>query len=208
MAMAKKQPLGLTIMCLCFGTTLLSLAIHWRITNQGQFDAPAAALSKSQPTISGIKANNSQVSIPRKTASKNWPFLTPPSPQIKVVVSLSDRRTYIYQNQEVIASYPVAIGKKDWETPTGSFRVTHMEEYPIWRHPITNQVFSPGADSPLGERWIGFWSDGRNEIGFHGTPDTHLLGSAISHGCLRMRNEDVRLFYEQVKIGTPIYIEE
>lgn len=126
----------------------------------------------------------------------------------QVVVDLSDRRTYVYAGDEVIASYPIAVGKKGWETPTGSFQVIHMRHYPIWRHPITGKVFQAGTDSPLGDRWIGFWSDGRNEIGFHGTPDIDLVGTAVSHGCLRMRNSDVRLLYEQVSIGTKVLVRE
>ncbi|WP_442937059.1 L,D-transpeptidase [Nostoc sp.] len=126
----------------------------------------------------------------------------------QVVVDLSDRRTYVYAGDEVIASYPIAVGKKGWETPTGSFQVIHMRHYPIWRHPITGKVFKAGTDSPLGDRWIGFWSDGRNEIGFHGTPDIDLVGTAVSHGCLRMRNSDVRLLYEQVSLGTTVLVRE
>ena len=126
----------------------------------------------------------------------------------QVVVDLSDRRTYVYAGNEVIASYPIAIGKKGWETPTGSFEVIHMRHYPIWRHPITGKVFKAGTDSPLGDRWIGFWSDGRNEIGFHGTPEIDLVGTAVSHGCLRMRNSDVRLLYEQVSLGTTVLVRE
>ncbi len=126
----------------------------------------------------------------------------------QVVVDLSDRRTYVYAGDEVIASYPIAVGKKGWETPTGSFQVIHMRHYPIWRHPITGKVFEAGTDSPLGDRWIGFWSDGRNEIGFHGTPDVDLVGTAVSHGCLRMRNSDVRLLYEQVSLGTTVLVRD
>ncbi|WP_442947875.1 L,D-transpeptidase [Nostoc sp.] len=126
----------------------------------------------------------------------------------QVVVDLSDRRTYVYAGDEVIASYPIAVGKKGWETPTGSFQVIHMRHYPIWRHPITGKVFEAGTDSPLGDRWIGFWSDGRNEIGFHGTPDIDLVGTAVSHGCLRMRNSDVRLLYEQVSLGTTVLVRD
>ncbi len=62
--------------------------------------------------------------------------------------------------------------------------------------------------SPLGERWIGFWSDGHNEIGFHGTPDSDLVGSPVSHGCLRMRNPDVRLLYEQISLGVPVKVQK
>lgn len=128
--------------------------------------------------------------------------------KMQVVVDLSDRRTYVYAGDEVIASYPIAVGKKGWETPTGSFQVIHMRHYPIWRHPITGKVFEAGTDSPLGDRWIGFWSDGRNEIGFHGTPEIDLVGTAVSHGCLRMRNSDVRLLYEQVSLGTTVLVRD
>jgi lipoprotein-anchoring transpeptidase ErfK/SrfK len=84
----------------------------------------------------------------------------------------------------------------------------HKEHDPIWRHPITGAVFEGGSNSPLGDRWIGFWSDGRNELGFHGTPNVDLLGAAVSHGCLRMRNSDVRMLYSQVNIGTQVLVRE
>jgi len=220
--MVKNQSVARIFMFLCFGTAILSLAVHWRISrSQGQFDevASAAASPQSmadspskraiQPT--GHQSGSIQLS-PRMRSlflgrRRNSPALSSAkSSQTEVVVNLSDRRTYVYKAGEVIASYPIAVGKKGWETPTGSFRVTDMEEYPMWQHPITNKIFPSGADSPLGARWIGFWSDGRNVIGFHGTPDTHLLGYAISHGCIRMRNDDVRLLYEQVNIGTLVSV--
>ncbi|MBW4558689.1 MAG: L,D-transpeptidase [Trichormus sp. ATA11-4-KO1] len=250
MAMIRNESVARIVMFLCFGTALLSLAVHWRIkATQGQFEQPATAAGKrpeeiygvlgetalgastpageftpqkaarrtALPTFSGIvsqiPAGSTELSqkmrsvFPRQ--AENSKALTQQKlTKTEVVVNLSDRRTYVYMGDEVIASYPIAVGKKGWETPTGSFRVTHMQHDPIWRHPITGKVFPSGADSPLGERWIGFWSDGRNEIGFHGTPDTHLLGAAISHGCLRMRNDDVRLLYEQVKVGTLVTVRD
>ncbi|MCZ2202170.1 L,D-transpeptidase [Cylindrospermopsis raciborskii] len=126
--------------------------------------------------------------------------------QTDVVVDLSDRRVYVYRYDQVMASYPIAVGKKGWETPTGTFKVIHKEHHPIWKHPITGKIFEAGTDSPLGDRWIGFWSDGKNEIGFHGTPNKDLIGGAVSHGCLRMRNPDVRMLYEQVDLGTPVSV--
>jgi lipoprotein-anchoring transpeptidase ErfK/SrfK len=128
------------------------------------------------------------------------------SKESRLVVDLSERRVYVYRMGEVIASYPTGIGKKGWETPTGSFQVFHMQHDPVWRHPITGKVFPPGEDSPLGDRWIGFMSDRDGEIGFHGTPDDALVGSPVSHGCLRMRNPDVRMLYKQIKIGTSVEV--
>ncbi len=184
--------------------------------------ALGASLPESPPKLSAIKPH-----INRETRSKNVanvtdspkklrvvmaePVVSSPtnalkSDQTQLIVDLGDRRVYVYRHQEVIASYPIAVGKRGWETPTGNFQVMHMEHHPIWRHPITGKVFQAGTDSPLGDRWIGFWSDGRNEIGFHGTPDIDLVGTAVSHGCLRMRNADVKLLYQQIGLGTPVFV--
>lgn len=65
----------------------------------------------------------------------------------------------------------------------------------------------PGPDNPLGERWIAFWTDGTNVIGFHGTPNRDSVGRAASHGCVRMYNEDVRELYDIVSTGTPVTVE-
>lgn len=125
----------------------------------------------------------------------------------RLVLSLKERKVYAYQDDQVIASYPVAIGKKGWETPSGNFEVIQMVENPQWKNPWNGQVSAPGANSPLGLRWIGFWTDGKNYIGFHGTPGEHVMGQAVSHGCVRMRNQDVTALYELVKMGIPVIVQ-
>lgn len=120
---------------------------------------------------------------------------------------LSDRRVYVFQGETVIKSYPVAIGRKGWETPIGEFSVKAQVRDPGWTNPLTNEVMGPGPDNPLGDRWIAFWTDGTNVIGFHGTPNRDSIGKAASHGCVRMYNEDVRELFELVSIGTPVIVE-
>lgn len=136
-------------------------------------------------------------------------FLPPnPYPQgIYLILRLSDRRVYVYHSGKLQASYPVAIGKQGWETPVGKFRVRQMVVDPAWQHPWTGEVIPPGDNNPLGRRWIGFWTDGKDDIGFHGTPREELVGQAVSHGCVRMRNEDVLALFKQVRIGTPVVVE-
>jgi lipoprotein-anchoring transpeptidase ErfK/SrfK len=65
-----------------------------------------------------------------------------------------------------------------------------MLKQPTWIHPFTGETV-PGStpENPLGTRWIGFWTDGENSIGFHGTPNPESVGKAVSHGCVRMYNE-------------------
>ena len=123
-----------------------------------------------------------------------------------LVISLSDRQVHLYENEELKTSYPIAVGKEGWETPTGQFNVLQMLKDPYWEHPWTGEVIPPGEDNPLGNRWIGFWTDGTNFIGFHGTPNEELVGQAVSHGCIRMKNDDVMALFEQVNIGTTVIV--
>ena len=125
----------------------------------------------------------------------------------QLVLKLSDRRVYVYRGNELATSYPVAIGKAGWETPVGSYKVIEMQRDPIWQHPWTGKLIPPGAENPLGARWIGFWTDGKNFIGFHGTPQEKLIGKAVSHGCVRMRNQDILALYAQVEVGTAVIVE-
>ena len=124
-----------------------------------------------------------------------------------VVLKLRQRRVYVYQGDRVLASYPVAIGRSDTPTPTGEFQVFQMIENPRWQNPWTGEVRSPGADSALGLRWIGFTRMPNGIIGFHGTPTLSSIGRAASNGCVRMRNEDVIALFNQVEMGTRVVVE-
>jgi L,D-transpeptidase ErfK/SrfK len=135
-------------------------------------------------------------------------FLPTPSERLTLLVlKLSERRLYGYQGDRQAVSYPVAIGRENWETPTGNFTVLQRQQHPTWQHPFTGELVPPGPDNPLGARWIGFWTDGNNAIGFHGTPDEHLIGQAVSHGCVRMRNADVVELYERIRVGTRVVVQ-
>lgn len=125
----------------------------------------------------------------------------------RLVIKLSERRVYLYQAAQVLNSYPIAIGKAGWETPTGNFEVLQKLQDPAWEHPWTGEVIPPGPNNPLGDRWIGFWTNGTNYIGFHGTTAEELVGQAVSHGCIRMLNKDVRDLFEKVAIGTPVIVQ-
>ena len=112
-----------------------------------------------------------------------------------------------------VESFPVAIGRAQYPTPTGHFRVTEKLVDPDfvqfdWEHPdrVTGRI-GPGPKNPLGPRWIGFTHVQGWGIGFHGTPNPELLGRAVSHGCVRMRNQDVLELFGRVDIGTPVIVE-
>ena len=134
------------------------------------------------------------------------PTTTVTRTETRLLLNLKKRRVFVYQGQKIIASYPVAIGRRGWETPTGQFRVIQMVREPVWEHPFTGQLVPSGKNNPLGARWIGFWTDGANFIGFHGTPQENLIGRAVSHGCVRMRDRDIKALFEKVKIGTSVIV--
>jgi L,D-transpeptidase ErfK/SrfK len=132
-----------------------------------------------------------------------------PAPQadnLRLVLKRSQRRVFVYKNDKVINSYPVAVGKPGWETPLGEFKVLTMELNPIFKSFKSGRVIPPGPDNPLGVRWIGIWTDGATQLGFHGTNEPELIGQAVSHGCIRMMNKDVVKLYAQVKNGTPVQV--
>lgn len=171
-----------------------------------------AVWGSAQPQPLSLPERNSAISIapnatPRVIDDPSL-FLPPASPRVSLLVlKLSERRLYAYEGDREIASYPVAVGRHEWETPTGQFTVFQRIQQPAWEHPLTGEVVPPGPDNPLGDRWIGFWTDGTNSIGFHGTPDEHLIGQAVSHGCVRMRNADVIELYEKVRLGTRVLVQ-
>jgi lipoprotein-anchoring transpeptidase ErfK/SrfK len=124
-----------------------------------------------------------------------------------IQIDLSDRRLTLYQNTTPLQVYPVAVGREGWTTPTGSFQVMQMYENPDWMNPLTGGVIAGGDPSnPLGQYWIGFWTDGNNWIGLHGTPDPSSIGQAISHGCVRLHNHHIQEIFHLVQVGTQVIV--
>jgi len=131
-------------------------------------------------------------------------------------LKLSEFKVYLYEQEgKTPESYLVAIGRKPWETPEGKFAVNQMIKNPDWMVVDFNNPdkamkgrVPPGPNNPLGLRWISFASAHGWEVGFHGTAKEQALGHAVSHGCVRMRNDDVVKVYEKVKLGTPVIVSQ
>ncbi len=155
------------------------------------------------------------------TRSAAWPLAddADDARSIYLVLRLGERRLHVMEGDDRdetgrrLASFPVAVGRPEYATPTGRFRVVEKIEDPDfvqfdWNDPshVVGRL-EPGPDNPLGARWIGFTAAYGWTIGFHGTPQPELLGQAVSHGCVRMRNSDVLQLYRRVEIGTPVIVE-
>ncbi len=116
----------------------------------------------------------------------------------------------LWKDLEPVNKYPVAVGQPAYPTPTGLFTIQDKQVDPVWSVPnsdwageLAGTVVAGGTDAnPLKARWMGI-TDG---AGIHGTSEVDSLGSAASHGCVRMAVPDVEALYDQVPVGTPIYI--
>ncbi|MEO1590361.1 MAG: L,D-transpeptidase [Cyanobacteria bacterium J06632_22] len=124
----------------------------------------------------------------------------------RVVVNLTTRKVELYEQTTLIKAYDAAIGQDEWQTPTGNFTVLQMQQNPAWEHPITGEVIETGPENPLGTHWIGFWQQDNIQIGLHGTNQAELIGQAVSHGCVRMHNEDIRDLYRYLTVGISVEV--
>ncbi len=123
-----------------------------------------------------------------------------------------DRASYtlrLWEDLELSKTYTVAVGQVGLETPAGLYHIQDKQVDPYWHVPesdwagsLAGQVIPPGPSNPLKARWMGIFSG----AGIHGTDATYSLGTAASHGCVRMSIPDVMELYDQVDVGTPIYI--
>jgi len=192
-------------------TTVIPLLIEQRQASASN----ATNIQATAPTEVFPKVKFPGVEIPELPPLEERERISPPEEEspaettqvTRLVIKLSERRVYAYRGDLPLTSYPIAVGKDGWETPLGAFQVLQMLRDPAWEHPWTGEVVPPGPNNPLGDRWIGFWTDGKNYIGFHGTTAEELVGQAVSHGCIRMLNKDVRALFEKVAIGTPVIVQ-
>ncbi len=123
-----------------------------------------------------------------------------------------DRSTYtlrFWRDLKLAKTYTVAVGQEGLETPEGMYAIQEKEENPTWHVPesdwagsLAGQDIPPGPSNPIKARWMGIYEG----AGIHGTEETYSLGTAASHGCVRMAIPDVEELYDMVEVGTPIYI--
>jgi lipoprotein-anchoring transpeptidase ErfK/SrfK len=129
------------------------------------------------------------------------------------VLLVADRSSFqlrLYKDLELQKQYIVAVGALGFDTPAGLYHIQNKAVNPAWSVPnsdwagdLAGTVVPGGVpENPLKARWLGIY-DG---AGIHGTDQTYSLGTAASHGCIRMAIPDVIELYDQVPVGAPIYI--
>ncbi|HXT73419.1 MAG TPA: L,D-transpeptidase [Candidatus Angelobacter sp.] len=114
----------------------------------------------------------------------------------RIVVSIPDRTLAVVENGRVVLKFRVSVGAPESPSPAGEFRVINRVTDPVYYHP--GDVIPAGPDNPVGPRWIGLNIKG---YGIHGTNEPRLIGRDVSHGCIRLRNRDVKELFARVRVG-------
>lgn len=107
---------------------------------------------------------------------------------IKILIVKDRLKLYVYKDNVLIKTYPVALGKKSTPTPVGNAK-------------IINRAPNPGG--PYGVMWLGLSIP---HIGIHGTNNPSSIGTYVSNGCIRMYNKDVLELSKLAPIGTEVTI--
>lgn len=124
-----------------------------------------------------------------------------------------DRGTFklrLFSHLKLSKTYGVAVGMAGLSTPAGRYSIQDKQVDPAWHVPnsawagsLAGSTIPGGApNNPLKARWMGL----AGGVGIHGTAEDWSIGSAASHGCIRMHVSDVKDLFRRVTVGTPVMI--
>jgi L,D-transpeptidase ErfK/SrfK len=147
-------------------------------------------------------------------------FILPPGPRKGLVLNLAEYRMYYFPEPQqgkpaYVYTYPMSIGRMDWETPLGKTKIVAMAKDPAWYPPQSvrdehaaegdplPRVVPPGPENPLGTRALRLGLPGYL---IHGTNRPAGVGMRVSHGCVRMFPEDIEFLFEHIRVSTPVRI--
>jgi lipoprotein-anchoring transpeptidase ErfK/SrfK len=125
-----------------------------------------------------------------------------------VVIHRGVNKLYLYNGARLRHVFGVATGQSVYPTPLGRFQVIVKWKNPWWYPPASpwargEKPVPPGPGNPLGTRWMGISSPG---VGIHGTNNESSIGYSVSHGCIRMHVRDAEWLFNNIDIGTTVYI--
>jgi lipoprotein-anchoring transpeptidase ErfK/SrfK len=127
-----------------------------------------------------------------------------------IVVNRGQYRLRLFKNLKETQTFGIAVGQVGLETPAGQYTIANKAINPAWHVPnspwagdLAGKVIAGDDPSnPIKARWLGIY-DG---VGIHGTADDASIGHNASHGCIRMHIPDVEKLYDEVPVGSAVYI--
>jgi L,D-transpeptidase ErfK/SrfK len=147
-------------------------------------------------------------------------YVLPPGPRRGVILNIAEYRMYYFPEPEgdelgVVMTYPMSIGRMDWETPLGRTKIISKVRNPAWYVPASvraehaadgdplPRIVPAGPNNPLGAHAMRLGLPGYL---IHGTNRPAGVGMRVSHGCIRMLPEDIGFLFEEVDVNTPVRI--
>jgi len=132
---------------------------------------------------------------------------------VSVKIDIKTNMLGVFENEKLIAAYPVTIGSAHTASPIGDWKVRGIAKLPRFRYDKKMlehgersgnfYMLPPGPRNPVGVMWIALNKKG---IGIHGTDDPGSIGRAVSHGCIRLSNWDVVRLATKIKQGDNVSI--
>jgi lipoprotein-anchoring transpeptidase ErfK/SrfK len=194
---------------------------HGRPVNQAQPGAPQHYVSGQQPYVPGQPMYGQpphvrHASLPPQRLAMDPRYLKQvvdyhgSEPPGTVVVSTGDKFLYLVQEDGKAVRYGIGVGREGF-TWRGTEQISAKREWPDWRppkemlerRPELPRYMEGGPDNPLGARALYL---GSTLYRIHGSNEPWTIGTQVSSGCIRMRNEDVIDLYERVKLGTKVVV--
>jgi L,D-transpeptidase ErfK/SrfK len=184
------------------------------VIKRGDFLGLVAARYAVDPSViaatNGIKL--STIIHPGQRLRIDNRHVVPNELENSILINVPQRMLHFFRGLKAIHHFPVALGRPDWPTPTGSFKVTDLRKHPVWTvpksiqremamegEPVRTKV-PPGPDNPLGEYWIGL---SICNYGIHATNAPSSIYTFQTHGCIRLHTDDAAVLFNEVAIGTP-----
>jgi len=147
-------------------------------------------------------------------------YVLPPGPRSGIVLNLAEYRMYYFPTPKadeaaIVMTYPMSIGRMDWETPLGRTRIISKVRNPSWYPPESiraehaadgrplPRIVPAGPDNPLGDYAMRLGLPGYL---IHGTNRPAGVGMRVTHGCVRMFPEDIGFLFGQVEVNTAVRI--
>lgn len=178
-------------------------------------------LSCSDPPNDSTKYNVSTLPCQESPdASKN--LLTQPPQKYFILIDTAENRLYVRDGNQVIleaicstgSGHRLIAGGQEWtfETPRGQFQILAREKNPVWRKPDW-AFLEQGEPIPQNEKnriENGVLGNYALDLGhgyfIHGTLYTRLLGQNVTHGCIRLGEDDLASVVAMAPLGTQVFI--
>jgi len=169
-------------------------------------------ITRANPTVDAwVPGDGTPVNLPTQ-------FVLPQAPRKGLVINIAEYRMYYFvskNDETTVATFPISVGRMDWQTPLGRSSITNKVHKPTWYPPASireewaadgrelGSAVPPGPDNPLGDYALRLSIPGYL---IHGTNKPDGVGMQVTHGCIRMFPEDIEWLFPKIPLNTRVQI--